>query len=154
MADRRLLTILFTDVEGSTAMRSAKGDGAAQEILRTCDELIRQQVQTHGGRAIKSLGDGLMASFESPSRAVACALSVQQVLGDHALRQPRDEVRVRLGLHTGEVDEEGGDLFGAAVNAAARIAAKAKGGEVLASEVLRQLCAGVEGVAFEDRGRV
>ena len=149
----RLLTILFTDVEGSTALRSARGDVEAQEILRACDELIRQHVQAHGGQPIKSLGDGLMVSFDSPRRALACALEVQAALSERAHRQPRDEVRVRLGLHTGDVAEEAGDLFGQAVNAAARIAARARGGEVLVSEVVRQLCSGVPDTDFEDRGR-
>jgi class 3 adenylate cyclase len=150
----RLLTIVFTDVEGSTALHSAKGDAEAHRLLQACDELVRQQVQAHDGRALKSLGDGLMVTFESPRRAVACALAVQGALSERAQWQATVGLRIRVGIHTGEVTEEAGDLSGAAVNAAARIAARAKGGEVLVSEVVRQLCGAVSNVAFEDHGRV
>src|ERR1700756_2551452 len=142
-----LLTILFTDVEGSTALHAAKGDAEARRILGASDEVTRQQVREHGGREIKSTGDGFLIAFTSPRRAVACALSIQE-----ASARRGQSIRVRAGLHTGEVSEEGGDLFGGAVNAAARICAKAQGGEVLVSDVVRQLC-GTDGqVGFQDRG--
>jgi class 3 adenylate cyclase len=120
-----LLTILFTDVEGSTALHAAKGDTEARRILGACDELIRQQVREHAGREIKSTGDGFLIVFASPRKGVACALAIQEVT---RIRDP--QVRIRAGLHTGEVSEEAGDVFGGAVNAAARICAKAQGGEV------------------------
>jgi len=140
-----LLTILFTDVEGSTALHAEKGDAEARRILGACDELVRRQVRDHGGREIKSTGDGFMIAFTSPRKAVACALAIQ-----HATRG--QAVRVRAGLHAGEVSEEAGDLFGGAVNAAARICAKAQGGGVLVSDVVRQLCGTLGDVAFEERG--
>ena len=154
MADAELVTILFTDVEGSTSLLSARGDVEAQSILRMCDELARDQVAGHGGRAIKSLGDGLMASFPSPLRAVACALAIQSGLAERGRRRAREHVRLRIGVHTGMASYEDGDLFGAAVNAAARISARAKGGEVLVSDVVRQLWGSTPGATFEDRGRV
>jgi class 3 adenylate cyclase/DNA-binding CsgD family transcriptional regulator len=148
------VTILFTDVEGSTALHADKGDAEARAILAACDDLVRQQVQAHDGRAIKSLGDGLMVTFASSRRAVACALGIQDAIAAYGYRQPRQHVRVRVGLHTGEATEVGGDLFGAAVNAAARICAKAQGGEILASDVVRQLCGLLPDASFTDRGRV
>jgi class 3 adenylate cyclase/tetratricopeptide (TPR) repeat protein len=148
------LTVLFTDVEGSTALHSARGDVEAQAVLVACDDLSRQKVEAHHGRTIKSLGDGLMAAFTSPRRAVACALAIQEAIARHGHEPLNRHVRLRAGLHTGEVSETVGDLFGNAVNAAARVCARAKGGEVLVSEVVRQLCGTVPGTVFEDRGRV
>jgi hypothetical protein len=95
-----------------------------------------------------------MAVFPSPRRAVACALAIQAVLAEQGERKPDQRVRVRAGLHTGEVSEADGDLAGEAVAAAARICAKAKGGEVLGSEVIRQVCGSLSDTSFEVRGRV
>lgn len=148
------VTVLFTDVEGSTALHSARGDAEAQAILAACDDLSRQQVEAHHGRTIKSLGDGLMAAFTSPRRAVACALAIQEAIARYGHERLDRQVRLRAGLHTGEVSEAVGDLFGNAVNAGARVCARAKGGEVLVSEVVRQLCGTVPDTVFEDRGRV
>jgi class 3 adenylate cyclase/tetratricopeptide (TPR) repeat protein len=147
-----LVAILFTDVEGSTALHAARGDAEARAILRVCEEAVRQQVQQHGGREVKSLGDGFMVAFGSPLRALACAVAVQQAVEEEGRRRPDRAMRVRIGLHAGMVSEEAGDLYGGAVNAAARIAARAKGGEVLVSDVIRQLCGTAADVAFRDRG--
>jgi class 3 adenylate cyclase len=156
--DQRLteapVTVLFLDVEGSTALHSARGDDEAHAIVASCEERARRQVQAHGGRTVKSLGDGLMAAFTSPRRAVACALAIQEAMAEEAHWRLEDRVRVRVGLHTGEVIEASGDLYGNAVNAAARICARARAGEVLISEVVRQLCGSVSASVFEDRGRV
>lgn len=147
------VTVLFTDVQDSTELRVKRGDETAHQILRTQDELIRQQVSAHGGREVKGMGDGIMAAFGSARRAVVCAAGIQRALEEHN-RQNRDaEVAVRIGLNSGEVNREAGDLFGAAVNAAARVAAKAKGGEILVSSVVRQLAGKVPEVSFVDRGR-
>ena len=148
------VTILFTDVEGSTALRAARGDAEAQEILRSCDALARQQIAAHGGHAIKSLGDGVMASFASPVKAVICALAIGSAMAEQRGHDMGGQVRLRMGLHTGMTAEEAGDLFGAAVNAAARIADRARGGEVLVSETVRQLCGTTPGVTFEDRSHL
>jgi DNA-binding SARP family transcriptional activator/class 3 adenylate cyclase len=151
---QRLVTILFTDVEGSTGLFSALGDAEAQAVLAACDALAREQVRVHGGRSVKSLGDGLMAAFASPRDAVTCALAIQTAVAERGDRHPGQRVLVRVGLHTGEATETEGDLLGESVSAAARICAKARGGEVLSSEVVRQLCGSVSGVLFGDRGRV
>src|SRR5205823_2324779 len=124
------VTILFTDVEGSTALRTSHGDAEGQAVLSACEEAVRRELANYGGRAIKSLGDGLMVAFASPSKAVACALAIQSAIAHYGRRQGDEPVRLRVGLHTGEVVEIDDDLLGAAVNAAARICAKARGGEV------------------------
>jgi class 3 adenylate cyclase/tetratricopeptide (TPR) repeat protein len=149
-----LVTILFTDVEGSTALHVSKGDAEARSILARCEEVVRLQVQVAGGREIKALGDGLMVVFRSPLAAISCALEIQDALKDHRRRHPGQEARVGVGIHTGLATEEGGDLFGSAVNAAARIAAKAQGDEVLVSDVVRQLCSSASDVSFEPRGHM
>jgi class 3 adenylate cyclase/tetratricopeptide (TPR) repeat protein len=148
------VTVLFTDVEGSTDLTTRRGDEAAQEILRAQRELVRQQVERHSGHEVKSLGDGFMVAFASARRAVACAVGIQRALAEHNRRQPPDQqVRVRIGLNTGEVIQEEADLFGEAVNAAARIAAKAKGGQILVSETLRGVMGRAKDVDLVDRGR-
>jgi tetratricopeptide (TPR) repeat protein len=139
---------------GSTDLTTRRGDEAAQEILRAQRELVRQQVERHSGHEVKSLGDGFMVAFASARRAVACAAGIQRALAEHNRRQPVDQqVRVRIGLNTGEVIQEEADLFGEAVNAAARIAAKAKGGQILVSETVRGVMGRAKDVELVDRGR-
>jgi class 3 adenylate cyclase len=141
-----LVTILFTDVEGSTQLTSLLGDAKARAILRDCERATRDALQSHGGSEVKTMGDGFMAWFPSASQALACAASLQRALAD-------DEpgVRVRIGLNAGEPIMESGDLFGAAVVVAARLADQARGGEVLVSDVVRLLAVGKE-FAFTDLG--
>jgi class 3 adenylate cyclase/DNA-binding CsgD family transcriptional regulator len=134
-----IVTVLFTDVEGSTALRSDKGDRIAQQAFDAHDEIVRSEVAAHRGRIVKGLGDGFMIVFASPADGLGCARAIQQSLARERRRNPDSTVRVRMGLNTGEVVRQGEDLQGIAVNAAARIAAKAKGGQILASEVVRQL---------------
>jgi class 3 adenylate cyclase/tetratricopeptide (TPR) repeat protein len=147
------VTVLFTDVEGSTELRARLGDQTAHELLRANEQLIRQEITSHGGRDVKGLGDGVMAAFGSARRAVACAAGIQRALEQHNREHLDENVAVRIGVNSGEVSEEGGDLFGTAVNAAARVAAKAKGGEILVSGVVKQLAGKVPDVLFVDRGR-
>jgi class 3 adenylate cyclase len=154
MAEEAPLTILFTDVEGSTDLRTQRGDKAAHEILRAHEELVRGCVAAHGGREVKALGDGFMIAFTSARRGLACAVAIQQATEEQRWRSPGAAVRVRVGLNTGEVTEEGDDLYGQAVNAAARIAARAKAGEILVAEVTRQLAGSGPEFIFRDRGRL
>ena len=147
------VTVLFTDVQGSTELRTSRGDDAAHRILRAQEDLVRHQVEAHSGREVKALGDGFMVAFGSARRAVQCAVAIQRAIHDYNHEHPDDEVHVRIGLNSGEVSEEDGDLFGAAVNAASRVAAKAKGGEVLVAGVVKQLAGKVPEVDFVDRGR-
>jgi len=148
------VTILFTDVVGSTDLTTSRGDEAAQEIMRAQRDLTRQQVEEHSGHEIKGLGDGFMVAFTSARQAVACAVGIQRALDEHNRQQPLDEqVWVRIGLNTGEVIHEEEDLFGEAVNAAARIAAKAKGGQILVSDMVKGLLGRAKDVELVDRGR-
>jgi class 3 adenylate cyclase len=148
-------TILFTDVEGSTALTDRLGDSAARALMREHERITREQLKAHGGSEVKTMGDGFMASFSSATKALECAISMQRALVEHN-RSVEEPINVRIGLNAGEPiaeDDPGGrgDLFGTAVNVAARIAAKAAGQEILASNVVRELVAG-KGFLFNDRG--
>jgi class 3 adenylate cyclase len=150
-------TILFTDVEGSTALTDRLGDAKARELLREHERITREALKEHGGSEVKTMGDGFMASFTSATGALECAVALQRSFeARNAGAQQATPLRIRIGLNAGEPiaeDDPGGrgDLFGTAVNMAARIAAKAKGGEILASNVVRELVAG-KGFLFNDRG--
>jgi class 3 adenylate cyclase/tetratricopeptide (TPR) repeat protein len=153
------VTLLFTDVEGSTALRTGRGDETAHARLQTHVELVRRQLQEHRGHEVKTMGDGFMAAFASARAAVECAVGIQQRLDEDNRGHPAEHhVRVRAGLHTGEVVREDGpdgqgDLFGEAVNAAARIMAKATGGQILVSETLRGVLGHGRETELLDRGR-
>jgi class 3 adenylate cyclase len=145
-------TVLFTDVEGSTSLTQRLGDAKAREVLRTHDHMVREALKAHGGTEVKTMGDGFMASFSSATRALECAIAMQQAFAEHN-ESAEEPMRVRVGLNAGEPIAEDEDLFGTAVIMAARIAAKAEGREILASDVVRQLVAG-KGFLFSDRGDV
>ena len=147
-----LVTILFTDIEGSTTLTQRLGDAKAQEVLRTHNAIVREALRAHGGTEVKTMGDGFMASFSSATRALECAIAMQRAFAEHN-ESAGEPIRVRIGLNAGEPIAEDEDLFGTAVIMAARIAAKAEGGEILASDVVRQLVAG-KGFLFSDRGDV
>jgi class 3 adenylate cyclase len=146
-------TVLFTDVEGHTAIMSRLGDEKGRALLREHERLTREALTEHGGREVKSLGDGFMATFSSAQRAVECAIALQQAISglDTTAYGLSDGVRVRAGLNAGEPIVEDADLFGSSVIAAARIASRADGGQVLVSDVVRQLVAG-KGFLFHDTG--
>ena len=153
----RFQTILFTDVEGSTALTERLGDAKARELLREHESITRDALSEHGGAEVKTMGDGFMASFSSATGALECAIALQRAFDKrNAGAQQATPLRIRIGLNAGEPiaeDDPGGrgDLFGTAVNMAARIASKAEGGEILASNVVRELVAG-KGFLFNDRG--
>src|SRR5262249_51595627 len=111
-----------------------------------------EKIAEHAGRRIKGLGDGVMVSFGSTRHAVECALDIQRAITDYSKANPNRRLRIRIGINTGEVVEEAGDIFGAAVNMAARVAGKAKGGQVLVSEVVRQLVGPITEISFTYRG--
>ena len=145
-------TVLITDMEGSTAEMEGRGDTIGMEVIRTHERLVRDVVTAHGGREIKSMGDGFMIAFETPAKGIACALDVQQALQAHNAEHPDQPIRVRMGMNAGPVIEEGGDLYGTTVNAASRIAAKARSGQVLVSEAVREGSGAVGDWTFVDRG--
>ena len=147
------VTIMFTDVEESTRLLSTRGFTASHEIMKAYETIIDEKVGQHAGRRIKGLGDGFMISFGSARHGVECALDIQQAIAEYSKQNPERKLRIRIGVNTGEVVEEGGDIFGAAVNVAARVAGKAKGGEILVSEIVRQLVGPIAEMKFEFRGR-
>ena len=148
-------TILFSDIEGSTALTERLGDAKAREVIRRHERIIREALKAHGGSEVKATGDGFMASFGSATKALECAIAMQRNQ-EQGAGSEGESIRVRIGLNAGEPiaerDPDGrGDLFGTAVIVAARIAAQATGGEILVSDVVRQLVAG-KGFVFADRG--
>ena len=145
-------TILFTDVEGSTALTRRLGDAKARAVLRNHERIVREALRAHGGAEVKAMGDGFMASFASATRALECAIAMQRAFAAHS-ESGEEPIRMRIGLNAGEPIAEEKDLFGTAVILAARVAARAEGGEILASDVVRQLVAG-KGFLFSDRGDV
>jgi pilus assembly protein CpaF len=147
------VTIMFTDVEESTRLLSTRGFTASHEIMKAYETIIDDKVAQHAGRRIKGLGDGFMISFGSARHGVECAVDIQQAITEYSRQNPERKLKIRIGLNTGEVVEEGGDIFGAAVNVAARVAGKAKGGEVLVSEIVRQLVGPIAEIKFDFRGR-
>ncbi|TME72846.1 MAG: hypothetical protein E6I50_00035, partial [Chloroflexi bacterium] len=147
------VTIMFTDVEESTRLLSTRGFTASHEIMKAYETIIDDMVGQHAGRRIKGLGDGFMISFGSARHGVECALDIQQAITEYSKQNPERKLRIRIGLNTGEVVEEAGDIFGAAVNVAARVAGKAKGGEILVSEIVRQLVGPIAEMKFDYRGR-
>jgi class 3 adenylate cyclase len=154
LSGSRFRTILFTDLVGHTEMMSRLGDARGREVLRQHERMTRAALRTHGGIEVKTLGDGFLASFGSVVQAVECAMDLQRRVdewnhgSEPALGPP---LKVRVGLHAGEPIEEDGDLFGATVILAARIASEAGGGQILVGNAVRELCAG-KGFAFRDRG--
>ncbi|HEU4760106.1 MAG TPA: adenylate/guanylate cyclase domain-containing protein [Dehalococcoidia bacterium] len=160
LAGHVVRTILFTDVVGHTAMMRRLGDAGGREVLREHERITREVLKEHGGAEVKTMGDGFMASFASVTGALECAIDLQRAFGDYSasvgaqhaapLREP---IQIRIGLNAGEPIEDEGDLFGEMVILAARIAAQAEGGEVLASLAVRELCAG-KGFLFADRGEM
>lgn len=136
------LTILFTDLEGSTALTSRIGDAQAQELLRAHDALIRDRLRALSGREIKHTGDGIMAAFASASAAVECAISIQRAFAERNAKGQEEPLRVKIALNAGEPVSENQDLFGTSVQVAARILDRAEPGQVLVANVVRELVAG------------
>jgi class 3 adenylate cyclase len=158
--ERGTVTILFTDIEGSTALAQRLGDKPYHALLAEHNRILREQVARHGGHEVKSMGDGFMVAFASAARALSCAVDIQKAFAAYnaerasAHAEPVEApIRVRIGLNTGESIEEAGDYFGTAVTLAARIAARARGGQILVSEVVRTVGGSLAGVEFREAGR-
>jgi class 3 adenylate cyclase len=144
-SDRVLVTVLFTDVVSSTPQVAQMGDRRWRNLLATHDALVRSELDRFRGRAIKSMGDGVLATFDGPARAIRCACAIRDTL--HALG-----LEIRAGLHTGEIELCGDDIAGIAVNISERVTAHAEPGEVLVSRTVADLVAGSD-VELEERGR-
>ena len=137
------VTIVFTDIEGSTELNEALGDQQWLDQLAAHDRIIRQEVERAGGTVVKSRGDGFMLAFPSARQALGAAIGSQRAIGEHNARSGGSKpIRIRIGVHTGEVVKQSGDLFGRHVNYAARIADKAGGGEILVSELTKAVVQG------------
>jgi class 3 adenylate cyclase len=143
-SDRVLATLMFTDVVGSTQKASALGDRRWRELLDTHDDVIRRRIASFRGHEVKTTGDGFLATFDGPARAIRCALAVRDAAAGLGLD-------VRIGLHTGEIEVRGDDIGGVAVHIGQRVSALAGPSEVLVSSTVKDLVAG-SGITFEDRG--
>jgi class 3 adenylate cyclase len=147
-------TVLFTDLVGHTEMMSRLGDERGRAVLREHERVTREVLAAHGGTEVKTMGDGFMASFGSVTKSVECAVALQKAIAEWNAgvgAQGLAPLSIRVGLNAGEPIEEDGDLFGATVILASRIAAKAAGGEILVADTVRGLCSG-KGFLFADRG--
>ncbi len=142
--DRAVQTILFTDLAGSTSMQSRLGDEAARNVLRAHDAAVRQAIEEFNGREMKHTGDGMMTAFGSAADAVNCALTVRRDIATYNDSHEGEELRVRFGLNAGEPIAEDDDLFGLSVTLAARIGDWGEPGQVLCSNVVRELLLGKE----------
>ncbi len=144
---------MFSDIEGSTAMTERLGDRGWMDVLRVHNAIVREKLKAHGGFEVKSEGDGFMIAFQSARRALDCAVGIQKALAERnnaagasfpgrtapGAEAGGEPIQVRIGLHAGEAIKEGEDFFGKNVILAARIASQAKGGEILASGLLKAL---------------
>jgi class 3 adenylate cyclase len=143
-------TILFTDVEGHSAIMSRLGDSRGREVMRQHEGIIRSALRDNAGMEVKALGDGFMASFASATRALECAIGIQRAF-EAPTAGGGEQLRIRVGINAGEPIAEQEDLYGRSVITAARVAEKAVGGQILVTDVVRQLVAG-RGFLFSDTG--
>jgi class 3 adenylate cyclase/pimeloyl-ACP methyl ester carboxylesterase len=143
-------TVVFTDIVGHTEMMQRLGDAKGRDVLREHERITRDTLRQHGGAEVKTMGDGFMASFASVTSALDCAIALQRAFAEHT-ESMAEPLHVRVGLNAGEPIEEEGDLFGATVILASRIAAKAGAGEILVPETVRGLLSG-KNFVFSDRG--
>jgi class 3 adenylate cyclase/Cdc6-like AAA superfamily ATPase len=149
------VTIMFSDIEDSTVLTERLGDQAWQELLRKHNALIREQLRAHDGYEVKTMGDGFMVAFQSAKKGLDCAIAMQKAFAENesmldagnwkpegdasSLQIPASSVKIRIGLHAGEMIKDGDDFYGRNVIVASRVAGKAAGGEILVSSLLRQL---------------
>ena len=144
--DRILATVLFTDIVDSTGLAASLGDRRWREMLDRHDRTARAEVERHRGRFIKSTGDGMLATFDAPTRALRCAFGLAETLGGSG-------IQIRAGLHTGEIELRGEDVGGIGVHIAARTAAEASAGQVVVTRTVRDLATGTD-LGFSARGSV
>src|SRR5262245_1971386 len=142
--ERVLLTVLFTDIVGSTRLAADKGDQQWKDLLQKHDDMARSEFRRHGGTEVKSTGDGFLASFAGPTPAIKCAIAIRD-------RMATLSVPIRASIHTGECDVRAGDLSGLAVHLTSRLLAHTGEGEVIVSRTVKDLLVGSE-FKFDDRG--
>jgi class 3 adenylate cyclase len=142
--DRVLATVLFTDIVASTERAAAVGDRRWRNLLANHDAVVRKEVARHRGTTVKSTGDGLLATFDGPTRAIRCAVDIRRQTADLGFE-------LRIGLHTGEIELTGADIGGMSVNVAARVLERAGSGEIWASGTVKDLVIGTP-IEFDRRG--
>jgi class 3 adenylate cyclase len=139
-----LATVLFTDIVGSTEHAARVGDRRWKDLLATHDALLEGAIERFRGRMVKSIGDGVLVTFDRPGRAIRCACAIRESVRSLG-------IDLRAGLHTGEIELRGDDVAGVAVHIGARVSALAGAGDVFVSSTVKDLVAG-SGIEFEDRG--
>jgi class 3 adenylate cyclase len=132
-----MMTVMFTDIERSTEMLERLGENRWLEIILTHNRIVRDCVSDHGGDVVKSQGDGFMLAFASARAAITCAVELQRALAEYEACVLRQGLRVRIGVHTGNIFTDNEDFLGRAVVLAARITGRARGGEILVSDACR-----------------
>lgn len=137
--DQGTITIVFSDIESSTERATAMGDDAWMKVLGAHNSIIRESLKRYGGTEVKNQGDGFMLTFPGARRALRCMIDVQRELAQYMEQHPERGVRIRIGVHTGEVMVEQGDIFGRHVMLAARVANLAQGGEILVSSLVKEI---------------
>jgi class 3 adenylate cyclase len=147
------LTIMFTDIEGFTPLLRSLDEEEAHELVHVHSWTVRECVQRKGGFEVKALGDGFMLVFSIARQAVRCAVDIQRALDEYNREHPQRPLLVRMGVNSGDAFRHGEDYFGLAVSMAARVVAKAHGGQILVTDTSRDLAGPLEGVEYEARGR-
>jgi class 3 adenylate cyclase len=142
------VTLLFSDMEGFSAMTERLGDLRAREVIRRHNRIVRQQLAAHGGYEVELQGDGFLLAFGSARQGLHCAIGIQRALDADAGAHVDEPIRVRFGVHTGEALRDADKFFGKTVILSARIAAQAAGGEILVSSLVRELVASAGDVRF------
>ncbi len=148
------VTLMFSDMEGFTPMTERLGDLKARDIIRAHNRIVRASLAAHGGYEVELFGDGFLLAFESARQAVLCAVAMQQDFARYSEEHAEEPIRIRIGVHTGEVLRDADKFFGKTVILAARIAAQAEGGQILVSSLLMQLTKSVGDVRFGDAREV
>lgn len=147
----RIMTVMFTDMVGSTDMTQAKGDKAAQNMVRRHNSIVRNALAEFNGKEIKHTGDGIMASFGSSASGVEAAIAIQRAIAKNNEQNPDNELHIRIGINAGEPIEEEEDLFGTTVQLAARVCARCETDDILCSNVVKELSSG-RGLNFVSMG--
>jgi class 3 adenylate cyclase len=153
LSDGGFRVVMFTDIAGSTALAGQLGDRRFHDVLKTHDAVIREALNNHAGTEVKHVGDGILASFQSVAQGVECAVAIQRAFAARNLDARTQPIMVRVGLSAGEPVADDRDLFGTTVNLAARVCAFAQPGQILTSNVIRELSLGKPFV-FLDIGEV
>jgi len=153
MSTTDVVAVLFTDLVGSTALRAGLGEEAAEELRRAHDQVLLVAVESHGGKVIKGLGDGIMASFDGAADALAAAVAIQQGIQRRNRRSPAP-LAVRVGVSVGDVTWEDADCFGAPVVEASRLCGAAEGGQILVADLVRAMARGRGGHQFHPVGEL